>query len=718
MVVEVLKKSLSSKEKYGMIQSAIWLFVVVVFVGWIFIWIMTPTNTWKQVWMPQLYVKAASTNFGVQGLSLLLYTFPVLFIAVLGCVYLHIAKNTNSSNMGRCNDGKKCIWKRPVLVRGLLGIVSGTELALLFMFIALLVWSFSTYLHNDFATITHKSAAKLGLKVWERRLVKTGIRFGQVGNICFAFLFFPVARASSLLPLLGLTSERCIKYHIWLGHITMTLFTLHGFCFIIFWVVTGQTSKMLEWKKIGISKVAGEISLLCGLFMWVASIPRVRRKMFELFFYTHHLYIFFIVFFIFHVGIHHASIMLAGLYLFLVDRFLRFLQSRQQVGLVSARVLPCETVELNFSKDHGLTYNPTSIMFINVPSISNLQWHPFTITSHSNFEKEKLSLVIKSEGTWSKKLYQILSTPSSIDHLNISVEGPHGPTSTNYTRYDTLVMVSGGIGITPFVSIIKELIYMSTTFRYRTPKIMLICAFKNTSCLSLLDLILPNSCTPYDISSTQIQIEAYITRDKKPKPEPDNLIQIQSIWFKPNADDAPISAMLGSHCWLWLAAIITSSFIIFFIIIGLITHYFIFPKDPNTTKIFSSSLRTFINMLVICVSIVIVASAAFLWNEKQNAKKAKKIQNMEGSSPSSLSPDLKNNVADRELESLPQQSLAEATNVHYGARPDLRRLLSEIKGSSVGVLVAGPMKMKQEVAAICSSDLAENLHFESFSFGW
>ncbi|OIW00354.1 hypothetical protein TanjilG_29921 [Lupinus angustifolius] len=496
---------------------------------------------------------------------------------------------------------------------------------------------------------------------WERRLVKTAIRFGQVGNICFAFLFYPVARASSLLPLLGLTSERCIKYHIWLGHITMTLFTLHGLCFIIFWAVTGQTSKMLEWKKVGISKVAGELSLLCGLFMWVATIPRVRRKMFEFFFYTHHLYIFFIVFFIFHVGTHYACIMLPGLYLFLVDRFLRFLQSRQQVSLVSARVLPCETIELNFSKDHGLTYNPTSIMFINVPSISKLQWHPFTVTSHSNFEKEKLSVVIKSEGTWSKKLYQMLSTPSSIDHLNVSVEGPHGPTLTNYTRHDTLVMVSGGIGITPFVSIIKELIYMSTTFRYITPKIILICAFKNTSCLSLLDLILPNSCTPYDISNTQIQIEAYITRDKKPNPNPmpDNLIQIQSIWFKPNADDAPISAML-----------------------------------------------------------VIAASAAFLWNNKQDAKKTKKIQNMEGHTPSEVSPDLKNNDAGRELESLPQQSLAQATNVHYGARPDLRRLLSEIKGSSVGVLVAGPMKMKQEVAAICSSDLAENLHFESFSFGW
>lgn len=111
--------------------------------------------------------------------------------------------------------------------------------------------------------------------------------------------------------------------------------------------------QMLEWNKIGISYVAGELSLLSGLCMWVATIPRVRRKVFELFFYTHYLYILFIVFFIFHVGIHHSLIILPGFYLFLVDRYLRFLQSRQRVRLVSARVLPCQTVELNFSKNHG-----------------------------------------------------------------------------------------------------------------------------------------------------------------------------------------------------------------------------------------------------------------------------------------------------------------------------------------------------------------------------
>ncbi|KAM1368654.1 hypothetical protein ACFX13_002059 [Malus domestica] len=81
---------------------------------------------------------------------------------------------------------------------------------------------------------------------------------------------------------------------------------------------------------------------------------KVFRKIFELFLYTHHLYIVFLVFFVFRVGFSYACIMLPGFYLFLIDRFLRFLECQRRIRVVSARVLPCEAVELNFSKSPGI----------------------------------------------------------------------------------------------------------------------------------------------------------------------------------------------------------------------------------------------------------------------------------------------------------------------------------------------------------------------------
>ena len=225
--------------------------------------------------------------------------------------------------------------------------------------------------------------------------------------------------------------------------------------------------QMLMWNKVGISNVAGGVALLAGLTMWATTLPFTRRKVFELFFYSHHLYIVFVVFFVLHVGFSSSCVILAGFYLFLIDRYLRFLQSQQRIRLVSARVLPCEAVELNFSKNPGedsewknlrgslnefgsilgnkvffshfattgLCYAPTSIIFINVPSISKLQWHPFSITSCCHTDPDTLSIVIRSSGSWSHTLYQKLSSSSPMAHLDVSIEGPYGPDSTFFSGY-------------------------------------------------------------------------------------------------------------------------------------------------------------------------------------------------------------------------------------------------------------------------------------------
>ncbi|WCJ22771.1 ferric reduction oxidase 2 [Euphorbia peplus] len=667
------------------------------------IWVIFPTKL-SGPFLSYMRKKITTTYLGSQGVFILFFCFSILFVAVLGCVYLHLGLNKKIPNHTRPERKyMSAKWKKPMLVKGPLGIVSTIELACFVMFIGLLVWYLSAYLYNNFTTRAPELAARRKEKLWETKMERTGFVLGIVGSMCLAFLLVPVTRGSSLLPLVGLTSEASIKYHIWLGHLVMGLFTAHGLCYIVYWSITNRISEVLKWDKVGVSNVAGELSLLAGLGLWVTTFPQIRQKMFELFFYAHHLYIAFIVFFIFHLGINFTVIvMLPGFYLFLIDRYLRFLQSRTSVRLVSARVLPCQTLELNFSKTPSLSYNPTSILFVNVPSISKLQWHPFSISSSSHLEPENLSVMIKSEGTWSSKLYQMLSSSSSsIDRLQVSVEGPYSPASTHFLRHETLVMVSGGSGITPFISIIRELIFASTANKSKIPQVILICSFKNSADLTMLDLLLPISNTPFTTSNLQIRIEAFVTREKEPVIQDSKLVQ--TVWFKPHKTDKPISAVLGPKSWLWLGAIILSSFIIFLIIIGVITQYYIYPIDHNTRKIFSYSIHSSLYMLVICVSIVTTASAAFLYNKKQNDREATHLQDIDplGGDKESGSP-------------LP----LEPTNVHYGERPNLKRMLLECNGSSVGVLVCGSKKMRHDVAAICSSASTDNLHFESISFSW
>ncbi|KDP22239.1 hypothetical protein JCGZ_26070 [Jatropha curcas] len=627
------------------------LIVLVVFLGWIMIWVMLPTKLYDNKWTPKLTSKLINSKFEVQGTNLLLFSFPVMFIAISGCVYLHLQKKLKNSSSKRVVTSKRLSFlRRPVLVMAPLGIFTAVEIAFAVMFIALLIWSLANYLYVSFG---HLHMDKQGEKVWQAKFRSVSLRLGYIGNICWAFLFFPVTRGSSVLPLVGLTSESSIKYHIWLGHLSMILFAAHTIGFIIYWGMTNQMALMLEWSKTWVSNVAGEIAMVLALAI-----------------------------------------------------YLRFLQSTKRARLMSARLLPCGSIELNFSKSTGLYYNPTSIIFLNVPCISKLQWHPFTVTSNCNMEPDKLSVVIKRQGSWSQKLYQQLSSSNDIG-LELSVEGPYGPASSHFLRHELLVMVCGGSGITPFISIIRQIIFQSAQPNSHNPQVLLVCAFKNTADLTMLDLLLPVNNAPIQITQVNLQIEAYITRETQ-QPIPDSETLLRTIWFKPNPSDSPITAALGPNNWLWLGAIIASSFVMFLVLLGIITRFYIYPIDHNTSEIYHFSYFVLWDTLLVCACVIITCSAAFLWCKSKNAQQ---IQNLEVPTPTA-------SPGDRELESLPHESLVQATKLHFGARPDLNRILLERKGVDVGVLACGPRAMRHEVAKICSSGLADNLHFESISFDW
>ncbi|KAI4383892.1 hypothetical protein MLD38_009682 [Melastoma candidum] len=66
-----------------------------------------------------------------------------------------------------------------------------------------------------------------------------------------------------------------------------------------FWVLApsresnpGQyRGRIIEWKSDGGAKLAGIIGYSFGLLMWITTIPPIRRRYFELFFYIHQLYV-------------------------------------------------------------------------------------------------------------------------------------------------------------------------------------------------------------------------------------------------------------------------------------------------------------------------------------------------------------------------------------------------------------------------------------------
>ena len=242
-----------------------------------------------------------------------------------------------------------------------------------------------------------------------------------------------------------------------------------------------------------------------------------------------------------------------------------------------------------------------------------------------------------------------------------------------WPRHESLVMVSGGSGITPFISIIREIIFRSQSANLHIPRVLLICAFKNSGDLTMLDLLLPISGTHTQISKMQFQIEAYVTRENE-QTFTDSQKLLQTIWFKSDPSDSPVSATVGPNNWLWLGAIISSSFVMFLLFLGIVTRYYIFPIEHKTNEIYHFTLRALWDMFLVCICIFIASSAIFLWCKKQNAMEVKPNLNLEVPTPTT-SPGSHFHVADRELESLPHQSLVQATKVHFGSRPDLKSKL-------------------------------------------
>lgn len=88
----------------------------------------------------------------------------------------------------------------------------------------------------------------------------------------------------------------------------------------------------------------------------------------------------------------------------------------------------------------GMSYTPTSMIFIKVPTLSKFQWHPFSITSSSNIDSSELSILVKCYGNWTTALYNMVASAAAeggSDHLNnipVAVEGPYGPATVEYQR--------------------------------------------------------------------------------------------------------------------------------------------------------------------------------------------------------------------------------------------------------------------------------------------
>ncbi|CAK9322007.1 unnamed protein product [Citrullus colocynthis] len=702
------------------LKLAMW----VIFIVWIVVIFLYPSSFATQFFNNWLQATQQSL-FGITGAVFLTFSGPILAIAVIAAVYLIISRNDEPYKKKIKKNGKEKprwrLWTLPVVVEGPLEVVTAAELVGIMVVLGYVFWAVYSYTLRMLATgflkdLTFKQISAEVLRVM-------GLRLGSIGLFCLGFLFLPISRGSVLLRLIDIPFEHATRYHVWLGHLTMIIFTLHSFAFIIRWYIQGRClQKMMEWKDIGVANLPGVVSFLAGLLMWITSLPKVRTKNFELFFYTHQLYIIFVLFLALHVGDFVFSIAAGGIFIFMLDRFLRFAQSRRTVDVISAKALPCGTVELVLSKPRSLRYNALSFIFLQVRELSLLEWHPFSVSSSPLEGEDRLAILIKVLGKWTERLRgKILNDKakqiSSDKHrpvMTVSVEGPYGHESPYHLMYENLILVAGGIGISPFLAILSDILHRIRDGKPCLPKkILVVWAIKNSDELPLLSTLNVDSICPFFADKLNIDISIYVTRQSQPPSEGEiQGSKVTSICPLSKGSNMSVLVGTGDNVWSGLYVIVSTLGLV--ILLGFMDSFYINPF--NIIKWWYKGL-----LFVVCMvaSVVLfgglVVALWCLWEQHISSKRTgdhnNDIENVDEEIP-------KHSSAQKDLDS---EALATSTTIQYGLRPNFEEILGSVSDNwgkvDIGVLICGPSTLQSSVAkAIRSHNMGRRSHLPIFHF--
>lgn len=317
-----------------------------------------------------------------------------------------------------------------------------------------------------------------------------GRGLGTAATITLSMVALPVSRTSLWVRLLGLPFERALKYHRILARLFFVVMWLHGILAINEYKLGAILS--------GTSAASPAHPPLLGLaaaatftFVVLLALEPIRRRFFELFYYSH-----FLVFVGIALALIHNSTLAAygapAALLYACDRWMRWRRSH-----ASVRTLHAEDhgsfVSLVLAPKSFTGWSAGQYVMVNVPAVSKLQWHPASIScriandaSDGSRAREvdpvghdeshvremgppgtrpaaavhgamSLELRVQGPGSWTSMLAERIRTCDDPKDLEVRLDGPLGHLAVDTSAADVVVLVAGGIGITFVFSVVDEL---------------------------------------------------------------------------------------------------------------------------------------------------------------------------------------------------------------------------------------------------------------------
>ncbi|KAF7714571.1 Ferric reductase [Penicillium ucsense] len=309
--------------------------------------------------------------------------------------------------------------------------------------------------------------------------------------------------------------------------------------------------------------ITGHVMLLCMMLMYTTSHHRIRQQAFETFWYTHHLFVPFLLALYTHAtgcfvrntpqpispfagnpfwghcfGYEGWRWELVAASMYMFERLYREIRSRRETEITKVIRHPYDAMEIQFRKP-SMKYKPGQWLFIQVPDVSSHQWHPFTITS-CPFDPY-ISIHVRQVGDFTRALGDALGCgPAQAKDLEgldplgmyevalqngqmmpkIRIDGPYGAPAEDVFENEIAVLIGTGIGVTPWASILKNIWHLRSSpnppRRLRRVEFIWIC--KDTSSFEWFQALLSSlesqsaNAAAYEGSTEFLRIHTYLTQ--------------------------------------------------------------------------------------------------------------------------------------------------------------------------------------------------------------
>ena len=275
-------------------------------------------------------------------------------------------------------------------------------------------------------------------------------RLGVWISINIAFTLLPITRNSIWVIFFKLSYNKLIQVHKFIA--IMCLIS------VIVKLILPVVYYDLDYLVHNERAIAATISSASIIITFILSTGYIRRNLFELFFYSHKILF---VLTIVTMALHFISAIyyvIPSILLYLIDIFLRHFYSQKSVFISKSNIGNkehksfCSFITITLLKKIDKV-QPGCFFFICCKNISKYEWHPISVLTHDD---DKLLFCIKDMGnnSWSTKI-----TDSAKSSLELYVQGPYLHLDVCYrdNKYKHILLIANGIGITPFISILRDI---------------------------------------------------------------------------------------------------------------------------------------------------------------------------------------------------------------------------------------------------------------------